>query len=343
MRARQPLLITLALLCVATLSACGDRDAALIELSGATMGTRYSVKIAGELPPEQREPLAADIEDALARINGAMSTYDPDSELSRFNASQSTEWIEISSNTGAVLAEALRISRQTRGAFDVTVGPAVNLWGFGPDTTTATVPAASKVEAVRRRIGFSLLMLRDSPPALRKARPDVYVDLSGIAKGYAVDQIAGLLDQRGIARYLVEIGGELRARGASSRGDAWRVAVEKPASNERSVQRVLPVHNTGLATSGNYRNYFERDAVRYSHTIDPRTARPVTHTQVSVTVLHASAMTADALATAFSVMGTTQGLELAERNRIAALFIDADGDTLTEVASSAFNQQVPAT
>jgi thiamine biosynthesis lipoprotein len=327
----------------AMLVACADRGPALVEFTGATMGTRYSVKVVNALPATQRDTLAASIDETLERINAAMSTYDPDSELSRFNASASTEWIDISGPTHEVLAEALRISRLTRGAFDVTVGPAVNVWGFGPDMAPATLPDAAQIDAARRRIGFALLMLRDTPPALRKARRDVYVDLSAIAKGYAVDRIAALLDERGIDRYLVEIGGELRARGASARDDTWRVAVERPLPTQRSVQRILPVLDTGMATSGNYRNFFERDGERYSHTIDPRTARPVSHTLASVTVLHPSAMTADALATAMSVLGTAEGLVLAERNRIAALFIDADGSKLTETASSEFKQQVPST
>ncbi len=328
---------------VAAVGGCADRGPALVEYTGSIMGTHYSIKVLDTAPGADRDALADTIDGTLANINAAVSTYDADSELSRFNASASTEWIDLSAVMHTVLAEALRVSRLTHGAFDVTVGPAVNLWGFGPDGVADALPAPEQVDDMKRRVGFAQLMLRDSPPALRKARRDVYVDLSAIAKGYAVDRMAELLDARGFEHYLVEIGGEMRVRGSSARGGAWRVAVERPLSSQRSVQRILTLTDTGLATSGNYRNFFERNGKRYSHTIDPRTARPVAHALASVTVLHPSAMTADALATAFSVLGTAQGLALAERNDIAALFIDVNGEVLSEAASTTFREKLPST
>lgn len=330
----------LAAFVLAVMCACGGSDQAALELAGETMGTTYHVTLHPVPAASAANELARRIDALLARINGRMSTYAADSELSRFNASPSTDWFELSQETLRVLAEAQRVHQLSNGAFDVTVGPAVNLWGFGPGAGEPRVPTADEIAVVSAGIGQSLLELRAEPPAARKRRPDVYVDLSAIAKGYAVDEIATLLDEIDVAHYLVEIGGELRARGTSQRGDHWRVAVEKPLAGERSVQRILPVSNTAMATSGNYRNFFEHAGQRYSHTIDPRTARPVAHTLASVTVFHPSAMTADALATALTVLDADTGLALANQLDIAALFIVRENDELRELSSRAFRNRM---
>ncbi len=318
------------------LQACAPASDTMLEFAGETMGTTYHVAL-HPLPDGQAADELPDRVDALlASVNQRMSTYIDDSEISKFNASASTTWFDLSDETHAVLEEAQRINRLSDGAFDVTVGPAVNLWGFGPGATEPRVPSPVEIADLTTRIGQSLLGVRAEPPAARKAHPDLYVDLSAIAKGYAVDEIASLLEQLDIAHYLVEIGGELRARGVSHRGDRWRVAIEKPVVGERSVYKVLQVGDTGVATSGNYRNFFDRDGKRYSHTIDPRTARPVEHALASVTVLHPSAMTADALATAFTVLGPDEGLTLAGELGVAALFIVVEDSMLKERPSRAY-------
>ena len=308
----------------------------MLEFAGETMGTTYHVTLHPLPAGGAADELPARVDALLANVNQRMSTYIADSEISLFNASAVATWFDLADATYTVLEEAQRINRLSDGAFDVTVGPAVNLWGFGPGNATPRVPTPGEIDALLPRIGQSLLALRAEPPAVRKARPDLYVDLSAIAKGYAVDEIASLLEQFDVAHYLVEIGGELRARGVSQRGDRWRVAVEKPVVGERSIYKVLQVSDTGVATSGNYRIFFDHDGERYAHTIDPRTAKPVDHNLASVTVLHPSAMTADALATAFSVLGPEQGLALAGKLGIAALFIVVEDSALKERPSQAY-------
>lgn len=310
------------LIALALLGGCGGPDrGAILELQGRTMGTSYSVQVASPPPDLDPESLRQSIAAELARVNAQMSTYAPDSNLSRFNRSDSTDWIAVPSELAEVVTEAQRVSRLSDGAFDVTVGRLVNLWGFGPERHPGRVPAPETIARGLARTGYHKLSVRSAPPALRKSQPGLSVDLSAIAKGYAVDCLARLLDQRGLGNYLVEVGGELRASGQHPERP-WRVAIERPESHERAVFRVLALHDIGMATSGDYRNFFEQDGVFYSHTINPRSGRPVDHRLASVTVLDASCMRADALATALLVLGPTRGLALAEEQGIAAFLIE---------------------
>nr|VFK40241.1 MAG: thiamine biosynthesis lipoprotein [Candidatus Kentron sp. SD] len=332
--------VFIVLLVLGGLAGCGAEAPDTLHYSGATMGTYYSVKVtrrisdvaAGKEPRASVMPLAEplakqlgkDIGQILAEVEQAMSTYRADSELSRFNASTSTDWYPVSQDLYTVAREALVVSRLTDGAFDITVGPLVNLWGFGPPENpedTRTVPTEADLRAIRARVGYRKLATRATPPALRKEHPALYLDLSAIAKGFAVDKIAARLEGHGVVNYLVDIGGELRARGGNAQGEPWRVAIEKPISGEREIHRIIAVDNHAVATSGDYRNFFERDGKRYSHTIDPKTGKPVTHTLVSVTVLHPRAMRADALATALSVLGPEAGYRFAERENIPVWLI----------------------
>lgn len=330
-RLRRPSLQWLALGAAMLAAACpGASETRLVHLTGTTMGTGYSVKIAGLLHGAAAGALGREIEALLDRIDARMSTYDERSELSRLNRSASTDWIRISAETRAVVDEAARISELTGGAFDVTVGPVVNLWGFGPDAGAQTVPSPALLRAALARVGYRQVRTRGHPPAIRKARADVYIDLSGIAKGYAVDEIARHLERAGITDYLVDVGGELRARGRNPQGSPWRVAVERPDPAGRSVYRILALDGTSVATSGDYRNYFEHQGRRYSHTIDPRTGAPVRHALASVTVVHPSAMRADGLATALMVLGPEAGYRLAEREELAAMFIVRENGAFAE-------------
>ncbi len=309
--------------------ACGGRDEP-IEFRGTTMGTRYTIKI-GALPAGlDRERLEGKLKATLARITGRMSTYVSTSEITRFNDAATTDWIPVSEETVTVVEEALEVGRLTGGAFDVTVGPLVELWGFGPWPRRQEPPSGDEIARARERVGSERLHARRSPPALRKDHPGLRVDLSAIAKGYAVDQLAEQLDSRGVSDYMVEVGGEVRAKGNHPRGSPWRIGIERPVTRERSIQRVLEVRDRALATSGDYRNYIEVDGVRYSHTIDPRTGRPVMHTLASATVLAESCMRADALATGLMALGPEAARELAEREEIAALFILRSEDGFEE-------------
>jgi FAD:protein FMN transferase len=306
---------------------------------GGTMGTSFSIK-ASSLPDKLNSTqLQRDIDALLTRINGQMSTYLDDSELSRLNHNPSTEWQGISEALFQVLFEANKISLLSKGAFDITVGPLVNLWGFGPDPMTYKPPTDTEIQEQLNLIGYLYLKLRENPFMIKKGLPELYLDLSALAKGYAVDQVAEMLEIQGITDYMVEIGGELRLKGSSITGKKWRIAIEKPTPEFRAIQTVLPITNISIATSGDYRNYFETDGIRFSHTIDPRNGRPITHNLASVTILSDTAMQADALATALMVLGPDQGFELAEQEMIAAFFIIKSDDGFVEKSTSAYREK----
>ena len=338
-RRRRAAACTLALLLF--LTACAEPAPApevQLALDGRTMGTGWSLRIVA--PPEDLEPeaLEAAVTERLARVNALMSTYDPASQLSRFNAAPPDVWFEVDAELLEVVAAARELSEATDGAFDVTVGPLVNLWGFGPGDVVprAEVPTDAEIAAALGRSGFERLELRREPPALRKAGR-LYVDLSAIAKGYGVDVIAGLLEDAGVERFLVEIGGELRARGTNARGIPWQVGIEVPDGTRRGIARQAIGLETGaVATSGDYRNFFTVDGVRYSHTIDPATGRPVGHDVASVTVVHESAMWADGWATALNVLGAERGLPIAEARDLPVSFVLYGDDGLDETASAPF-------
>ncbi|MCP4042888.1 MAG: FAD:protein FMN transferase, partial [Gammaproteobacteria bacterium] len=270
-------------------------------LSGATMGTTYTIKIisSSDIP----ENLNPDIINLLSLVDRNMSTYRQDSEVSRFNRSGSTEWTEITKDTLEVVEQALHVSRLSAGGFDITVAPLINLWGFGPGHQGRRIPTDEQIREQLASVGYTHLHTRDSPPAIRKDIPELRIDLSAIAKGYAVDRIAEHLESAAIRDYMVEIGGELRVKGHNARNKPWTIAVEKPVPDRRSVHSLIQLTDQGLATSGDYRNYFEQDGQRFSHTIDPRTGRSSRHKLASVTVITPSAMHADAMATALTTLG----------------------------------------
>ena len=298
-------------------------------LTGPTMGTSYTIKIIGSI---DKPKLQSQIDAELAHINALMSTYDEQSELSRFNQSPVSTSFPVAIELQNVLQMSQKIHDESNGAFDVTVGPLVNIWGFGPGFTGNKIPDDGQIEEAMVRTGFRFLSLDDG--RLVKSK-DIYVDLSAIAKGFAVDQLADILDSEMVTDYLIEVGGELRAKGRNSRGEAWSVAIESPDATGRSIYRVLELDNMGMATSGDYRNFFEVDGVRYSHTIDPRTGWPVNHNVASVTVIAKSAAMADGYATAINVLGVVEGLRLAEDQNLAVLVIIKEEDGFSEQSSAA--------
>ena len=289
-------------------------------IRGATMGTTYAIKFGRGLKRSESQRIAAQVETSLVAINQTMSTYDPESELSRFNASPGGRWIAVSSELATVLEIARVVHEQSSGAFDVTVGPLVNLWGFGPTSETGALPAPEAVSARLADTGFDKIEIRLEPPSWRKVHANVYVDLSAVGKGYAVDQIADLLQDHGVADFMVEIGGEIRVSGRRGDGELWRIGVEKPKVDTADVARVIEVTDIAMASSGNYRNFRVIGGERYGHAIDPRSGYPVRHGLAVVTVLHEYAAWADAWATALLVLGPQVGVEVAERYQIAALF-----------------------
>jgi FAD:protein FMN transferase len=308
-------------------------DPARQEFVGETMGTTFSVKL--RLPPEfplGSEALFDAIQGELDAVNGTMSTYQPDSDLSRFNEWDSTEPFEVSPEVADVMRHALQVSRETNGAFDITVGPLVNAYGFGPDLRV-DMPTDDELALLYLRVGYDKLSVDPEKNVVSKSRGDVYCDLSAIAKGYGVDRVATKLEELGITDYFVEVGGEVRGRGVNFEGQPWRVGIEQPVAGERAVRKVVPLHDAAMATSGSYRNYTDVDGLRVSHTIDPRIGRPVAHNLVSVSVIHPSCEMADAYATALMVLGPEEGPAFAREKGLQALFItEADDGTLDEVA-----------
>jgi thiamine biosynthesis lipoprotein len=302
-------------------------------LSGKTMGTTYNVKFVTD-PNIDNEKLHNEIEQKLININQLMSTYIPDSELSIINKAPANTPMPISAETRLVLEEALRLGQLTDGALNVTLGPLVNLWGFGPDKRPEVIPSDAEIIQAMQSVGLEHIVLNGKQ--ISKRVPGLYIDLSPIAKGYGVDALALLLEAKGITDYLVEIGGEMRLSGIKSSGQEWRVAIEKPLSKQRVIQRIVAIGGNAIATSGDYRNYYEENGVRYSHLIQPQTGYPIQHNLVSVTVIHPSSMTADGLATALSILGTEAAIELAERDNLAVLLISKQGDEFVEYQSPAF-------
>ena len=304
------------------------------------MGTQYTVRVSDpdgnlNLPALQRE-----IDGRLEAINRQMSTYLPDSELSRFNWYQGLDWFAVSPELVRVVSAGLEVSRSSQGAFDVTVGPLVNLWGFGPTGRTDAVPTDEAIAQCRARVGYDRLEVRDDPPALRKRRADLYVDLSAIAKGFAVDEVARLLEQRGVHNHMVEIGGEVRTRGRKPGGSLWRIGIERPVAAAREIECVVELDDRALATSGDYRNFFEQQGRRYSHEIDPRTGRPVEHELVSVSVLADDCLTADAWATALMVLGPEAALPTARRHGLDVLCMIRTRKGLLEQTTPGFAARI---
>ncbi|WP_101676022.1 FAD:protein FMN transferase [Alloalcanivorax mobilis] len=328
-----------ALLCVALLSGCGDdSEQRLSQLNGDTMGTTWSVKFTGT-PDDGAANLKNAIQAALDQVNDEMSTYREDSALSRFNNALAGTDVVLPADFALVLSQALKISRDTGGAYDVTVGPLVNLWGFGPDPRRDQAPTPAQIDAARQRVGYQKLKLDHR----RLTQPGgVYVDLSSIAKGFAVDKVADVLAKQGLRNYLVEVGGELRAAGHKPYDQPWRIAVERPVPGVRDVEKIIELHNVAIATSGDYRNFFESEGHFYSHTIDPRTGAPVGHKLGSVTVLHSNCMIADGLATALTVLGPDEGLAFAKAHELAVLFIVRTDDGPREILSPAFQALLDA-
>ena len=328
-------------LLVALLCACAAGAAEVTHgIGGETMGTTWSVKFRGaEVSPQSRDGHRDAVQAELDRLEAQMSDYRAESVVSRFNRERGTNWFAVPVETARVVREALEISRRTEGAFDITVGPLVALWGFGPRRKTGVVPTAEAIAAARARVGWRWLEVRGTPAgveetvtagvALRKGIPDLEIDLGGIAKGFAAEVVSELLARRGLTNHLVGIGGDLRARGAGPAGEGWRVGIERPGAGVAGAEvvRVLALRDGALSTSGNYRNFFTVGGRRYGHIIDPRTGWPVAAdvAGVAVSVVAKSGTWADALATGLLVLGEAAAVRVAEREGVGLVIVRGDG------------------
>ena len=328
----------LALLAATVLLAACSRAPPEVVLTGPAMGTTWTLRVVPGEAEADPQALRRLVQETLDEVDTAMSTYRPDSAVSQFNASGSTDWIEVPPSLADLAGLALRIGERTGGAFDITISPLIALWGFGNATPRTQPPTDREVATAQAATGQRHLVVRSDPPALRKSLPGLTLDLDSIAPGYAVDRVAERLEAAGQRRYMIEIGGELRVLGHNAQGKRWRIGIERPEATGRSVDRIVQVERAAVSTSGDYRDFFESAGIRYSHTIDPRSGRPVSHGLASVTVLRPTAAEADGIATALTVLGPAEGFELAERMGWAALFVERTPEGLRHRETGAFLQ-----
>lgn len=304
------------------------------------MGGTFSVKVVtarDELESTGFGDLDRALRASLDRINRLMSTWDPDSELSRFNRSTSLEPFLVSPETFEVFKWSIDVGILTGGALDVTIGPLVDAWGFGPSGPRNAVPTNEEIARLREAMGPHRIELNSAARTVRKTRPAVRCDLSSVVPGYAADRLSIELSNRGFTDFLVDVGGEVRTRGRNETGAAWQVAIERPEAHGDAIQRLVPISDLAITTAGDYRKYREVDGQRVTHILDPRTGRPLTHRLASVTVIDTLAVRADAFDTALMVLGQDEGMALARKLNLAALFIERTGEGFTERATPRFD------
>uniref|UniRef100_UPI003444A3B8 FAD:protein FMN transferase n=1 Tax=uncultured Halomonas sp. TaxID=173971 RepID=UPI003444A3B8 len=336
------LLLLPTLLLLLALSACSESERPLespVRLEGGVFGSFYQVTIADPLTRGELNDLETGILAELEAVDAGMSIYRDDSELMAFNQAPTEEWQPLSDKLFEVLAIGRTVSEESGGAFDMTVGGLVNLWSFGAEARPKEVPTDAELASRLARVGTDALELDAGQREARRMR-DVTIDLGGVAKGHATDRVADFLAAEGIEHYLVNLGGDLLASGyRDGEQEPWRIGIEAPLADRQEAQYMLALHDVSVATSGDYRNYFEEDGRRYSHTLDPRTGRPITHHLASVSVFHTSNAWADAWATALMVLGEEAGMALAREHQLSALMILREDDGWTSRVTPAFVEQ----
>lgn len=308
-----------------TLAAC-QKDTAALQLNGSTMGTTYNVVAVDHSRSLDKAAVQSAIDSSLAQVNFQMSNWDSSSEISKFNALRSTAATQVSPELAQVLKAAADVNMASDGQFDVTLGPLIEAWGFGATGSDVTMPTDAEVAQALETVGQNRVVV-NADGTIQKTNPETGIYLSAIGKGFGVDEIARTLASFGVTDYMVEIGGDIYTAGVNPEGKPWQIGIETPAAGTRSVQQVVGVSGMGMATSGDYRNYFEQDGVRYSHILDAKTGRPITHTTASVTVVTENAMMADAWATAMLVLGRERGMQIAQERDLAVLFIEREANS----------------
>ncbi|MCQ3905596.1 FAD:protein FMN transferase ApbE [Klebsiella quasipneumoniae] len=296
-------------------------------LDGKTMGTFWRVSVIG-VDEAKAQALRAKVQAQLDADDRLLSTWKNDSALMRFNHAADTRPWPVSEAMADIVTLSLRIGAKTDGAMDITVGPLVNLWGFGPDKQPVATPDAQAIVAAKARTGLQHLQVinQSGRQFLQKDIPDLFVDLSTVGEGYAADHLARLMEQEGISRYLVSVGGALVSRGMNGEGKPWRVAIQKPTDRENAVQAIVDINGHGISTSGSYRNYYELDGKRISHVIDPQTGQPITHKLVSVTVIAPTALEADGWDTGLMVLGPEKAQQVVREQGLAVYMIVKEGE-----------------
>jgi len=312
-------------------SGCIDQSETY-HINGETMGTTYHISVVSDSYVDTQK-IKYLVDGRLGEVNQAMSTYIPESELSLLNKVPAPSTNAISDELVFLIDAARDIGARSGGYYDITIGPLVNLWGFGPGSGKPRVPSEEEILRAREKVGWDKFYVEDS---LLTKRAHIYLDLSSIAKGYGVDEILKVLQLQGYENVLVEIGGEVRGVGVNQRGLAWRVGVESPDMMNNSPLTAVSLDDYAVATSGDYRNFFVADQKRYGHTIDPHSGYPISHNTLSVTVMAKDCMTADGWSTALNSAGVEAGLEIANKEGIAAYFIYVEADDFAVKYSDAF-------
>ena len=324
---------------VLALSGC-DSNAERVEvLSGPTMGSTYTIKYVFNASTPAADAVGVEVQSILDEVDRQMSTYRLDSDIARFNQSPANTCLPMPQPVLDLAQYGYELSRSSDGAFDLTLGPLLNLWGFGPQARAKHVPSAADIAKAKRQIGYQHVRVVGNQLC---KDADVQVEFNSIAAGYTVDRISERFTELNIDSYMIEVTGELIAKGRKPDGSPWRIALEQPLGDgQRVIQRVLEIDGYGINTSGDYRNYFEENGVRFSHTIDPQVGAPISHRLASVTVVDPSALHADGLGTVLLVLGPERGLAFAEERKIAAFFVMRDGEGFATQVSSEFSRMFP--
>ncbi len=321
------------LLASVLLAGCGEK---IEEFGGPTMGSHYSLKyVAGEGAPEPAA-LKAEVETLLTQVDQQMSTWRGDSDLSEFNRLPAGSCRVMPAPVLELVRFGEQLSHDSDGAFDLTVSPLLDLWGFGPQSRGERVPTVDEIASVQANVGHRYLRIEGQKLCKDAA---VQLSLDSLGAGYSVDLIAARLNVLGVSSYLLDITGEIKAAGRKPDGTPWRIAIEAPRDDQQVAQKVIALDGLGVSTSGDYRNYFEQDGRRYSHTLDPQAGRPISHRLASVTVIDPSAQRADGLSTLLMVLGPERGMAFAEREQIAAFFVTRQADGFVTHSSPAFARQ----
>lgn len=324
---------------VLALSGCESNAERIEVLSGPTMGSTYTIKYVFNASTPAADAVGVQVQSILDEVDRQMSTYRLDSDIARFNQSPANSCMQMPQSVLDLAQYGYELSRRSDGAFDLTLGPLLNLWGFGPQARAKHVPSAAEIAKVKEHIGYQ--HVRVVGDQLCKDA-DVQVEFNSIAAGYTVDRISQRLTELNIDSYMIEVTGELIAKGRKPDGSPWRIALEQPLGDgQRVIQRVLEIDGYGVNTSGDYRNYFEENGVRFSHTIDPQVGAPISHRLASVTVVDPSALHADGLGTVLLVLGPERGLAFAEEHKIAALFVMREAEGFATQVSSEFSRMFP--
>ncbi len=315
-------------------NSCSSGKLDVYTYTGTTMGTTYSIKIVEDLSSSKFDDLDKKIDSILVHVNQRMSTYISDSELSNFNNSKDTNWVNVSEELSLIIFQSIEVGNLSKGSFDITIGPLVNLWGFGPNNKNESIPTEKEITELKQNIGLNKIKVDFENSKIKKLHPGIYLDLSGIAKGYGVDKVGLFLESLGIKNYMVEIGGEVRTKGLNGKKAKWKIGISTPTND--GLQKIVAISNYSMATSGDYLNYFEENGVRYSHTIDPVTGKPITHNLASVTVIHKDCAYADAFATAIDVMGPTVGYNFALNQKLPVFMIVREENGFVEKMTPQF-------